>query len=306
MSEEKTRKLAEEALNRLATELEAGKSEGLKSYLAAMGRFHQYSWNNVALIHSQRPDATRVAGFHTWHDLGRFVKKGEKGIAILAPMVVKARSQDVQTPGEVQETRHVAGFRTAYVFDVKQTDGRDMPRFATVQGDPKDFNEKLKQVIADHGIAVAYDPAIAPAQGVSSGGHIRLLPDMKPPEEFSVLVHELAHEMLHHRPEAASLPKTVRETQAEAVAHVVASGVGLDTNHAAADYITLYNGDKKTLAESLATIQATASRILDQLLPKEHDRHERPGTEREESTSLDQTPESPAHTEIQKPISLDR
>src|SRR5207247_8746785 len=105
--------------------------------------------------------------------------------------------------------------------------------------------------------------SVAPAQGVSSGGGIRLMPRMAPAEEFSVLAHELAHEMLHHRKEETPLPKVIRETQAEAVAFVVCRGVGLETNTAAADYIALYNGDKKTLAESLSVIQQTSSEILE-------------------------------------------
>jgi hypothetical protein len=92
---------------------------------------------------------------------------------------------------------------------------------------------------------------------------------MRSAEEFSVLAHELAHEMLHHRKDEARLPKVVVETQAEAVAYVVCRGVGLETNSAAADYIALYNGDKKTLAESLSVIQETSSKILDQLLPEQ-------------------------------------
>jgi hypothetical protein len=91
---------------------------------------------------------------------------------------------------------------------------------------------------------------------------------MQPAEEFSVLVHELAHEMLHHAKDDTRLPKVFRETQAEAVAYVVSRGVGLETNSAAADYISLYNGDKKTLAQSLSVIQETSSRILDELLPQ--------------------------------------
>jgi hypothetical protein len=83
--------------------------------------------------------------------------------------------------------------------------------------------------------------------------------------------------MLHHNKDQARLPKTVVETQAEAVAYVVCSGVGLQTNSAAADYIHLYNGDKKNLAESLSVIQETSSRILDELLPRRsaptHEKH---------------------------------
>jgi antirestriction protein ArdC len=265
---EKARKIAEEALNRLSAELEAGRSEALKNYLAVMGRFHKYSWGNTLLIASQRPDATRVAGFHAWHQLGRSVKKGEKGIMILAPMMVKQKEQ--QSEQERPEgVFRIAGFRTAYVFDLKQTEGQPLPEFAKTAGDPKEFGDKLKAVAAARGISVEYDSAIAPAQGVSSGGRIRLMPDMAPAEEFSVLAHELAHEMLHHGPEGTRPPERVRETQAEAVAFVVCRGVGLETNNAAADYIALYNGDRKTLAESLSAIQGTSAKILDELLKQE-------------------------------------
>ena len=130
--------------------------------------------------------------------------------------------------------------------------------------------------MAKQGISVEYDARIAPAQGVSSGGCIRLMPGMQPAEEFSVLAHELTHEMLHHRKEATPLPKVVRETQAEAVAFVVCRGVGLETNTAAADYIALYNGDKKTLADSLAVIQQTSTKILDEILPEERPRPQAP------------------------------
>jgi antirestriction protein ArdC len=144
-STEKTRKIAEEALDRLAAELQAGRSEALKNYLAVMGRFHRYSWGNTLLIASQRPDATRVAGFHAWHQVGRSVKKGEKGIMILAPMVVKPKET---TPDResLDEAVRVAGFRTAYVFDLKQTEGQPLPEFAKATGDVKDFGDKLKTV----------------------------------------------------------------------------------------------------------------------------------------------------------------
>jgi antirestriction protein ArdC len=278
MSDDKARKIADEALNRLSAELEAGRSQALRNYLSTMGRFHRYSWNNVLLIHSQRPDATRVAGFHTWHDFGRNVKKGEKGIMIQAPIIVKQKDENPVPTGNGGGRRdprfRLTGFRTAFVFDVSQTDGKPLPEFAKTTGDPKDYGDKLKAMAEQRGISVEYDPKIAPALGVSSGGRIRLAPGLAPAEEFSVLAHELAHEILHQKKDGPSLPKTVVETQAEAVAFVVSRGIGLETNHAAADYIALYNGDKKTLAESLAVIQATSARILDELLPKEREYRE--------------------------------
>jgi hypothetical protein len=272
MQNDRTHKMAEEALARLSAELEAGRSDALNRYLSAMGKFHRYSWNNVLLIESQRPTATHVAGFHTWHDLGRSVKKGEKGIAILAPVIVRAKDVPDPSNAEAKEIFRVSGFRTAYVFDIGQTEGKPLPAFATTNGDPKDFAERLKFIVAKRGISVEYDPTIQPAQGVSTGGHIRLQPGLSPSEEFSVLAHELAHEMIHHGKDAPSLPTLVRETQAEAVAYVVCQAAGLETNGAAADYIALYNGDKKTLAESLSIIQVTSAKILDDLLPEERHR----------------------------------
>src|SRR5712691_8086610 len=266
MADEKARQLAEEALNRLAADLEAGRSDALKAYLAAAGRFHKYSWGNVLLINAQRPTATRVAEFHAWHQMERSVRKGEKGIMIFAPILVKDRSQAPEvSAAKPNEAFRLSGFRTAYVFDVEQTEGRPLPEFARTAGDPKDFGDKLKAIVARQGIALEYDAGIAPAYGVSTGGRIRLLPSLSAAEEFSVLAHELAHELLHHGKDVPRLSKTVRETQAEAVAFVVCRGIGLETKTAASDYIALYNGDKNTLAESLHAIQNTSARILGEL-----------------------------------------
>ncbi len=301
-SNNKASKVAEDALTRLSAELEAGKSEALKTYLAAVSRFRHYSWNNVFLIAAQRPNATHVAGFHTWHDLGRSVKKGEKGIMIFAPMIVKREDAPVQ-PKESQpkEPSRLAGFRTAYVFDISQTEGKALPEFAKTTGDPKDHTDKLKEMAARREIAVEYDPSITPAMGISSGGRIRLVPDLSKAEEFAVLVHELAHEMLHHGKDIERLPKVVRETQAEAVAFVVCQAVGLESNNAASDYIALYNGDKKTLAESLSVIQETSAKILDELLPEERRTPSAQSSEQPKQA----TPSPPAPTP-QEPVSWDR
>src|SRR5215469_10638037 len=100
--------------------LERGHSETLRKYLAAMARFRRYSWHNVAMIFSQRPNATQVAGFHTWKQLGRTVKKGSKGIMILAPILVRKSKEEV---ADEQQSRTALGFRAVYVFDQADTEG---------------------------------------------------------------------------------------------------------------------------------------------------------------------------------------
>lgn len=270
-SNDKARAIAEAAVSKLAEELEAGKSEALTNYLAAAARFRRYSSNNLLLIAAQRPSATRIAGIHAWNDLGRQVRKGEKGIAILAPMLRRqepAAKDELVRESKPNDILRLSGFRTVYVFDIAQTEGKALPEFAQTTGDPKDLLDRLKAIATQRGITIEYDPSIAPALGVSYGGRIQIVPDLAKAEEFAVLAHEMAHEALHHKQEMERLPKVVRETQAEAVAFVVSHAAGLETNHAAADYIALYNGDRRTLMESLQAIQKTAADLIDELFPE--------------------------------------
>ena len=267
MNHENGKKLIENAVEKLQAALEAGQSETLKAYLAAMAKFRRYSWGNILLIASQRPSATRVCGFKAWQKFGRYVRKGEKGILILAPVVGKKRTRTGDAQDDEQTV--VLGFRAAYVFAQDQTDGRDLPQFADVKGDPAEYTERLKTLIAQRGIKLEYSDDIAPAKGLSMGGTIRVLPGLSAASEFSVLVHEASHEALHHqadrkRPDS----QTVRETEAEAVAFVVCEAIGLDNNGSAVDYINLYHGDKAMLTESLAAIQETAAGILEAILPE--------------------------------------
>jgi len=93
MTTEQAKKLSEDALSSLMTALDSDRSEALTTYLKVMARFCRYSWGNCLLIYSQRFDATHVAGFHTWLKMGRHVRKGEKGIVILAPMVGRKKDE---------------------------------------------------------------------------------------------------------------------------------------------------------------------------------------------------------------------
>ena len=129
-----------------------------------------------------------------------------------------------------------------YVFDVEQTEGKDLPSLTDVKGDVTGFRERLVAYVESQGIKLSYSEKIALAKGLSSGKRITLLTGMQPAEEFSTLVHELAHEMLHRSERRTLTTKQVRETEAEAVAFVVCQSLGLETGTASADYIQLWNG----------------------------------------------------------------
>lgn len=259
----RAKSVVDDALDNLANALKQGKSQTLVAYLAAMARFHRYSFGNVLMIAAQRPDASRVAGYRAWQQLGRQVREGEKGILIFAPMLLKNRFNDSPSePSNVDEPHMFLRFRVVHVFDVSQTEGEPLPEHARVNGDPAGFTDRLKNFASETGIVVEYSHDLGPAQGCSRGGRILLRDDLSPPEEFSTLAHELAHELLHFGQTATRGSKTVRETEAEAVAFVVSQAIGLDTNTAASDYIQLYAGDKDTLSHSLDRIQQTASKIL--------------------------------------------
>ena len=213
----------------------------------------------------QKPEATRVAGMYAWNQLGRKVIKGQKAIRILAPMIGTRKKKETEANKDNTGDKKpvLVGFRTAFVFDVSQTEGDPLPDFsARVQGEVGDYRNRLIEFVMAQGIGLAFDPSIAPALGMSYGGRISLLPGMAAAEEFSTLVHELAHELLHKAERRIATTKTVRETEAEAVAFVVSTTIGLDAGQASADYIHLYHGNAALLTESLEVIQRTSALIL--------------------------------------------
>ena len=256
----------------LIEQLETGHSEALTAYLTAMGRFHNYSFGNILEIARQMPEATRVAGLYAWNQLGRKVTKGQKSIRILAPMIGTRRKKDTETTADSIATHKpvLVGFRTAYVFDISQTEGAELPEFTgRTKGEVGESRERLIDFTIAQGITLEFKDSIAPALGMSYGGKIALLPGQAPAEEFSTLVHELAHEMLHKAERRTATTKTVRETEAEAVAFVVSQTIGLDAGRASADYIHLYHGNAALLTESLEVIQKTSALILSAIETKQ-------------------------------------
>jgi len=223
------------------------------------------------LIGRQKPDATHVAGFRTWNSLGRSDRRGEKAIFILAPMVRNKRKNDEKTEQNeyAKETQpKLYGFRGAYVFDISQTEGKEIPALTEVQGDVSGYREQLFKFVEAQSVELSFSEEIAPAKGLSHGGKITLLSGMQPAEEFSTLVHEIGHELLHRGERRALTTKQVRETEAEAVAFVVCHAIGLETGTAAADYIQIWHGDANLLRASLEAVQQTAAMILGAISPE--------------------------------------
>ena len=263
-----TQVLIKQAVDYLIQQLEAGHSETLAAYLGAMARFHAYSFGNILQIARQRPTATRVAGFYAWKELGRFVKRGEKGIQILAPMIGYQRRRDATEQNTNSEDNPkpqpvLIGFRPVYVFDAAQTEGADLPEFEhNITGEVGGHRDRLIDFLVQQNIALEFNENIAPALGVSYGGKIALLPGQSKAEEFVCLVHETAHELLHKADRRTMTTAVVRETEAEAVAFIVGQAIGLEMGNASSDYIQMYAGNATLLAESLEVVQRTSAVIL--------------------------------------------
>jgi len=256
----------EQALEQLATSLECGQSDTLRAWLKTMSKFHNYSLNNQMLIAWQRPDATHVAGFHAWKKFNRLVNKGEKGIMILAPITrVVGAVHESDDKGRQRERliRQIVNAKVVHVFDVSQTHGDPLPEFTLVTGDPAAFSTRMKDFILAHGIELSFVERLpGGAQGISEGGRIGVARGLPPAEEFRTLVHEAAHELLHRGERRKETTKRSRELEAEAVAFVVCSGIGLEARQTSTDYIHLYRGDKAMLLESLVFIRKVSCEIL--------------------------------------------
>ncbi|MGA7225268.1 MAG: ArdC family protein [Candidatus Acidiferrales bacterium] len=265
MKIDEAREVTSKALEHLSESLAQGESEVLRNYLSAMGKFHRYSMGNVLLIITQRPDATRVAGYQTWRKLHRQVVRGAKGIMIFAPLVRQAL--DSNDCGIEIRRESLVGFRATVVFDVADTAGNPLPSLTQFEGNPGEYLARLRALVTESGCALEYSTSILPAQGQCSAGKIILLPGMSAAEECHVLTHEVAHSRLHFSARRAETTKCIRETEAEAVAFVVGEAIGLQTNSASWDYVKLYDGDKDTLAQSLQHIQHVSTEILSGITP---------------------------------------
>ena len=256
----------ESRIKELATKTEDAKaSEEVTQYLRFLSRFHRYSLHNTMAIWIHCPNATHVAGYNAWMKLGRYVRKGERGIPIFAPCtqaVPKGEEED-----DEKKTRKAICYKIVYVFDVSQTEGKPLPEAPIVaQGDGSELLPVLEGTSADLGIGLEYVAMSGSHHGTSYGGRIEVDSELDDAGRASVIVHELAHELLHKGADRILLGSRQRETEAESTAYVVCSHFGLDS--AAPNYLALWETEPEQIVQAFQRIRDVAASLIDMIEAK--------------------------------------
>ena len=274
MKTKELKKRCESYLDDLISELKTeGSEKTLLDYLRFCAAFHRYSFRNRLLIWMQKPEASWVAGFRAWQKLGRSVKKGEKGIAIFAPITVKRKpktqakvvdevEEEIETTEEIDQL--VTVFKVVHVFDVSQTEGKSLPQppeTLSVVGSAEKALPALESLIASYGIDLTYGDPGRHLAGVSKKGKITVLSSVADEVKFYIASHELAHELMHGQKEREMLSKKVKELEADATAYIVCRHYGLETKSPA--YLALYRTEEVDIRLSLDRIVGTASKIIE-------------------------------------------
>ena len=255
-------------------------------FLTTMARFHDYSIGNQILIMIQKKEATKVAGFNTWKDLGRWVKKGEKGIAILAPVLpprptcpgcgtkIPKGARYCPTCGMEVEIEPEAEaeprfFKVVYVFDIAQTEGKPLPEFEVpvLAGEVnEELFARLKALMQQRGVSVSFESRPHLDPGIkgqfTAPNQIWVRPEEPPAQQLKTLLHESAH---YYSAGVFRIPRADAETIAESAAYVVGAHYGFDTGIRSFPYVALWARDKKVLERNLGDIRKVATTILEGL-----------------------------------------
>ena len=238
-----------------------------QAMLAVASRLHRYSARNIFLIHAQRPDATRVAGFGRWRSLGRHVRRGESGIAILAPCVYRPKAVSEADDADVSPAASVLrGFKVAYVFDESQTDGPPVPdvRPRMLTGDD---TARLWTGLAAQVAGAGYTIQRGYCQGANgvtdfAARTVRVRDDVDELQATKTLCHELAHALMHD-PERDAVASNVAEVEAESVAYVVCQAAGMATTDYSLPYLARWSrGDVGLITATTERVLITARTIL--------------------------------------------
>jgi N-terminal domain of anti-restriction factor ArdC/IrrE N-terminal-like domain len=222
-------------------------------YLDFQSRFHHYSFGNVMLIAAQRPEASRVAGFHAWKKLGRTIRKGEKAVWILAPIMTR-RARD----GDLDDDRVVHGFKYVPVFDVSQTEGEGLPTVChKLSGEcPANSLAALTRVALGLGYSVEDAELSDGANGDCTFGvrRIRVEARNSSAQRVKTLAHEIAHALLH----VDEQNRVLAELEAESVAYLVCQRLGMDTARYSFGYVAIWAGGG---VEAISAIKASCTNI---------------------------------------------
>ena len=273
---EKTEHLKEDIMKRLEEGVRPlFETEQYKEYLKTVSRFHDYSFNNTILIVLQQPDATFVAGFNKWKELGRSVNKGETGIKIIACGEKKTKGTDEKGKEKEDIQRY---FFPVTVFDIAQTSGKELTlnpfEVHRLDGTVEKFEALRDALIKTAGCPVIFEPMKKDGPlGFFSRQtkDIHISESLSPAQTINVLVHEIEHAKLHDDLEqikARDANKSTREVEAESVSFVVCERLGLDTSQNSFGYIAGWSKDKELpeLKKSLQIIADTSRAISDQVL----------------------------------------
>lgn len=250
-------------------------SEKYLEYLKFMARFHHYSINNSLLIWIQNPAASLVAGYRTWMTkFNRNVRKGEKGITILAPCPHKFMKQQMNKDGEVEEIEvKYTSFKPTTVFDISQTDGDDVPGLCEeLTGDVNGYDELMKKLEAVSPVPVSFEDITSGALGYYQIEDKRIVikTGMSQMQTVKTLVHEISHAILHEKEngEEKDADRGTKEVQAESVAYTVCTMLGLDTAEYSFEYVAGWSAGRevKELVASMEVIRRTAEDIYNEVL----------------------------------------
>lgn len=215
-------------------------SDRFRNYLNVMSKFHHYSYINTILIYNQNPEATKVAGYNTWKKLGRHVERGERGIRIYRPYV---KSYDKKTDkldengNNIVEKVSITRFTVAYVFDIAQTSGRDLPELIDkLEGAVNNFDIYMNALQKMSEYPIEYNDNIGKANGVCNytDEKIYIKSGMSQAQTLKTAIHEVAHLLRHKNSEKS---REEKEIEAESTAYVVCNNIGLDTSDYSFGYI---------------------------------------------------------------------
>ena len=238
-------------------------SKKWKDYLTFLSRFHAYSVNNTIAIYTQRPDASLVASMSTWNKLGRFIRKGERGIKIISP-----HDFTVSNPNTGKEEKRL-GFHMSHCFDVSQTEGKDLPESPCrkLTADVNNYDQLRDALCAISPVPVVYCSFDSKANGYFSAeaGEIVVQDNLSQAQSVQTTLHELAHALLHAKgAEGEKTDRRTREVQAECVAYTVCQYLGIDSKNYSFGYIAGWSKNKTLdeLKASIEVIARTSDRII--------------------------------------------